>query len=75
MENLNCPGHEVSTNQREEVMRKSGWAIRGHFEDSQSARIVAFSSQDRGGRTRGHRLAPVITLTQMKWPKFFSLKN
>ena len=58
---------------------KSGWAIkvaiRGHFEDSQSARIVAFSSQDRGGRTRGHRPAPVITLTQMKWPGFFSLKN
>ena len=22
MENLNCPGHEVSTNQREEVMQK-----------------------------------------------------
>ena len=52
---------------------KSGWAIRGHFEGSQSARIVAFSSQDRGGRTRGHRPAPVITLTQMKWVEgFFS---
>ena len=41
---------------------KSGWAIRRHFEDSQSARIVAFSSRDRRGLTRGHRLAPVITL-------------
>ena len=53
---------------------KSGWAIRGHFEESQSARIVAFSSQERGGRTRGHRAAPVITLTQMKWVRSF-LKN
>ena len=51
---------------------KSEWAIRRHFEESQSARIVAFSSQDRDGRTRGHRPAPVITLTQMKWVEDFS---